>query len=43
MRIKGQKTILLVTHQIPYLDGCDSVIIMENGRITHHDAPHKLK
>ena len=39
MQMKGRKTIILVTHQISYLYGCDQVIIMENGRIEHVDLP----
>lgn len=28
MKMKGTKTIVLVTHQISYLFGCDKVIVM---------------
>jgi ABC-type multidrug transport system ATPase subunit len=41
--MKGKKTIILVTHQISYLYDCDSVIIMEDGRILDHDTPNNLK
>ena len=33
MKMKGDKTIILVTHQISYMDGCDKVVIMEDGRV----------
>lgn len=33
----------MVTHQISYLYGCDEVIIMEDGNISSHDNPEKLK
>ena len=39
MQMKGRKTIILVTHQISYLYGCDQVIIMEDGRIQHVGLP----
>ena len=41
--MKGKNTIILVTHQISYLYGCDRVIIMEDGRIKDEDTPEKLK
>lgn len=43
MKMKGKKTIILVTHQISYMYGCDRVIIMEDGRVTDFDEPAKLK
>jgi ATP-binding cassette subfamily C (CFTR/MRP) protein 4 len=43
MKMKGDKTIILVTHQISYMYGCDRVIIMEDGRVTDFDEPAKLK
>jgi ATP-binding cassette subfamily C (CFTR/MRP) protein 4 len=43
MKMKGNKTIILVTHQISYMYGCDRVIIMEDGRVTDFDEPAKLK
>jgi ABC-type multidrug transport system ATPase subunit len=42
MKMKGKKTIILVTHQISYLYGCDEVLIMEDGRISVHDSPNNL-
>ena len=39
MKMKGRKTIVLVTHQISYMYGCDEVIIMEDGRVTDFDVP----
>lgn len=43
MKMKGSKTIILVTHQISYLYGCDQVIIMEDGRIAECGHPEKLR
>ena len=43
MKMKGRKTIILVTHQISYLYGCDQVIIMEDGSIKHVGVPYKLR
>ena len=43
MKMKGNKTIILVTHQIFYMYGCDKVIIMEEGRVAAYDEPEKLK
>ena len=43
LKMKGDKTIILVTHQISYMYGCDKVIIMEDGRVTDFDEPGKLK
>lgn len=31
-KMKGVKTVILVTHQISYLYECDKVIIMDEGR-----------
>jgi ABC-type transport system involved in cytochrome bd biosynthesis fused ATPase/permease subunit len=31
-KLRGSKTIVLVTHQISYMYGCDEVVIMEDGR-----------
>ena len=39
IKMKGRKTIVLVTHQISYMYGCDEVIIMEDGRVTDFDVP----
>ena len=43
MKMKGKKTIILVTHQISYMYGCDKVIIMEDGRVTEFDEPENLR
>ena len=43
MKMKGNKTIILVTHQIFYMYGCDKVIIMEEGRVANFDVPEKLR
>lgn len=43
LKMKGDKTVVLVTHQISYLYGCDQVIIMEDGMIIKHDLPVNLK
>lgn len=39
MRMKGKKTILLVTHQISYMYDCDQVVIMEDGIVAGCDIP----
>jgi ATP-binding cassette subfamily C (CFTR/MRP) protein 4 len=33
LKMRGLKTIVLVTHQISYIFECDLAIIMENGRV----------
>lgn len=38
-KLKGRKTIILVTHQISYLYGCDKVIIMDEGKIEDYNTP----
>ena len=43
MKMKGKKTIVLVTHQITYMYGCDKVVIMKEGKIAEYDAPEKLR
>lgn len=43
MKMKGRKTVILVTHHISYLYGCDKVIIMEDGKIKNYDTPENLK
>lgn len=43
MKMKGNKTVILVTHQISYMYGCDKVVIMKEGRIAEYDAPEKLR
>ena len=40
---RGEKTIILVTHQISYLFKCDRVLLMGEGQIVKNDEPHKLK
>lgn len=42
MKMKGRKTIILVTHQISYMYGCDKVIIMDDGRVKYYETPEKL-
>ena len=32
-KLKGTRTIILVTHQVSALHGCDKIIIMNNGKI----------
>ena len=34
LELRGKKTVVLVTHQIGYLEGCDRVLLMEEGRIS---------
>lgn len=43
MKMKDNKTVILVTHQISYMYGCDKVVIMKEGRIAEYDAPEKLR
>ena len=43
LKMKGDKTIILVTHQISYMYGCDKVIIMEDGRVVELDEPDNLR
>jgi ATP-binding cassette subfamily C (CFTR/MRP) protein 4 len=42
-KLRGSKTIVLVTHQISYMYGCDEVVIMEDGKVVNCDTPEKLK
>ena len=42
LRLKGKKTILLVTHQVNYLKNCDKVLILDDGKIVHQDSPEVL-
>ena len=34
-----RKTVILVTHQISYLEKCDKVVIMEDGEIIENGTP----
>ena len=34
--LSKEKTVILVTHQIGYIQECDEAIIMEDGRIAEH-------
>lgn len=43
LKMKGDKTIILVTHQISYMYGCDKVIIMDDGRVADFDEPDNLR
>ncbi|XP_069312528.1 ATP-binding cassette sub-family C member 11-like [Eulemur rufifrons] len=36
------KTIVLVTHQLQYLESCDQIILLEDGRICEHGAHSEL-
>lgn len=42
-KLKGKKTVVLVTHQISHLFGCDRVCIMKDGRIDSCDQPENLR
>lgn len=42
MKLKKEKTIILVTHQISYLKDCDIVIIMEGGKVSKKGSPSAL-
>lgn len=33
LRLKNEKTVVLVTHQIAYLYDCDEVIVMKDGAV----------
>ena len=39
LEMVGEKTVILVTHQISYLHECDKVAILDDGKITHYDSP----
>ena len=41
--LRAHKTVILVTHQVQYLTECDSVIILDHGKIAYHDRPGNLK
>ena len=43
LKMRGQKTIILITHQISYMRECDEVIIMDNGRVAEFNMPKNLK
>ena len=43
LKMRGHKTVILVTHQIQFLGACDSVIIMDYGRIAYKDKPQNLR
>lgn len=43
MKMKGKKTMILVTHQISYMYGCDKVVIIEDGRVTEFEQPDNLR
>ena len=38
-----EKTVILVTHQIGYIEECDEVVIMKNGAISSSGRPGELK
>lgn len=43
--IKGilkDKTVLLVSHQVHYMSGCDQVIIMDSGSVSKMGTPQEL-
>ena len=37
--LSKQKTVILVTHQVPYLSECDEVLILEEGKIVRTGLP----
>ena len=43
VKMRGEKTIVLVTHQISYLFECDRVVIMEDGEIMKNCNPSNIK
>ena len=40
--LQGRKTVLLVTHQIPYLHECNRIIILEDGAIKGDGSPKQM-
>ncbi|OMJ25816.1 Multidrug resistance-associated protein 4 [Smittium culicis] len=36
------KTVLLVTHQLQFIHGCDSVVLLNDGKIEEFGAPDKI-
>ena len=43
LKMKGTKTVILVTHQISYMYGCDEVVIMEDGKVVEFGNPENLR
>ena len=41
--VKKGKTVVLVTHQVSYLTGCDKVWVMEKGEMVAEGTPDELK
>lgn len=39
----SNKTRILVTHSLDFIDKADKIIIIENRKITHFDTPENLK
>ena len=43
LKMKGTKTVILVTHQISYMYDCDEVVIMEDGKVVEFGNPENLR
>lgn len=41
--MKGQKTVVFVTHRTAYLNTCDAVIVIDNGKAVKINEFIKLK
>ena len=41
-RLRKEKTVILVTHQVAYLHECDVVVMMDQGRIKNVGSPLQL-
>ena len=41
--LASHKTVILVTHQVPYLSKCDEVLIIDGGKIVKVGTPTELE
>ena len=41
--VVGRKTVILVTHQVQFVEKCDDVLMLEEGRITKVVSPANMK
>lgn len=41
-RLRGRRTVIVVTHQLATIEGADQIVVVEGGRIVEHGTPAGL-
>ena len=41
--LRGKVTVVIIAHRMSTLEMCDSIMVIENGRLTAHETPERLR